>query len=71
MIFNKSLIIPMCMVALLIASNWFTPRKSLARQEELLFQDDFTDAASSWATQQSEGIMLECAQGDNFTYYVS
>lgn len=47
MIFNKSLIIPMCMVALLIASNWFTPRKSLARQEELLFQDDFTDAASS------------------------
>ncbi len=68
MTLDKSLIISIGMVTLLLACNLFTPRETRgpagpSGQGKLLFQDDFSNPASGWTTQQSEGITLEYADG--------
>jgi hypothetical protein len=67
MTLDKSLIIAFGMVALLLACTLFAPREPggparSSGQENLLFQDDFSNPASGWTTQQSEGITLEYAE---------
>jgi len=68
MTLDKSLIISIGMVALLLACNLFTPRETNgptghSEQGKLLFQDDFSNPASGWSTQQSEGMTLEYTDG--------
>lgn len=74
MTLDKSLLISIGMVVFLLACTLFTPRATRgpagsAGQGKILFQDDFSNPASGWNTQQSEGMTLEYAD-DGFRIFV-
>lgn len=66
---DRVLLISIPTAVLLMACALFAPREARnpeasAGQAGALFQDDFSNPASGWATQQSEGMTLDYAEGE-------